>query len=275
MITRCRPQLGTFVEISVPEGHEQAAKQVFAAIAHVHQCMSFHESDSDLARLRAALPGEPVEVDPETVFVLRKAMELYRATGGLFDVSAGRSLVRSGFLPRQGIARLNRYPGTTADIEIVDRNHVCCNRGVLIDLGGIAKGHAVDRAVEVLALHGVADGLVNAGGDLRAFGEREWPVGLRDADGEVRFMVQLQDCAMASSANLSHRRRHRGKDHSPHIGYEHESVLAAHRVTVVASTCIAADALTKVALADHALAERVAGAFDARLFDTPVSGVSK
>lgn len=274
MITRCRPSLGTFVEISLPDGNEQAAEQAFAAIAHVHRRMSFHESGSDLARLRDATPGKQVKVDRETVAVLRMAIELHHATSGLFDVTIGRTLVRSGFLPRGETIRLDHFPGTTRDIEIVDTHHVRCHRPMLIDLGGIAKGHAVDRAVEVLRSCGVAEALVNAGGDLRAYGDRDWPVGLRDADGEVRYVVPARDCAIASSSNLDNRRRVRGRDESVHIGYGRKSVLADHRVTVVATTCIVADALTKVALADRVLAEQVAQQFDARLLETSSTGAS-
>ncbi|MCB2057146.1 MAG: FAD:protein FMN transferase [Novosphingobium sp.] len=265
--------LGTFVEITVPQGYEQAAEQAFAAIAHVHRRMSFHDSDSDLARLREAPPGTTLEVDEETVAVLRTAVALYRDTGGLFDVGVGRSLVRSGFLPRERIARLDGYCGTSGDIEIVDDRHVRTHRGMLIDLGGIAKGYAVDRAVEVLTERGVGEALVNAGGDLRAFGARAWPVGLRDAHGKVRFMVPARNCAVASSSNLDNRRRVRGREESPHVGRGGKSVLADHRVTVIAPTCIIADALTKVALADHDLAERVALNFGARLLDAPDTGV--
>lgn len=273
MIKRCRPLLGTFVEITVPQGHELAAEQAFAAIVHVHRRMSFHDQDSDLARLREASPGTVVEVDEETVAVLRMAKLLHRDTGGLFDVGVGRSLVSSGFLPRDHIPRLDSYTGTSGDIEIVDDRHVRTYRSVLIDLGGIAKGHAVDRAAEVLAACGVREGLVNAGGDLRAFGDRDWPIGLRDADGEVRLMVPARNCAIASSSNLNSRRRVRGIEESPHVGYGRNSVLADHRVTVIASTCIIADALTKVALADHGLAEQVAHHFGARLLDAPDTGV--
>ncbi|MEO0033296.1 MAG: hypothetical protein RIS94_3054, partial [Pseudomonadota bacterium] len=252
MPVRCRPLLGTYVEVTVPDGAEGAADAAFAAMAHVHAAMSFHDAGSDLARLRAAAAGDEVTLDPQTVRVLRVAKALFEATGGLFDVCCGRALVRAGFLPRAGIARLTDHPGTTADIAILSDTRVRVHRRVLVDLGGIAKGHAVDLAIEVLHAAGVAEGLVNAGGDLRAFGPRDWPVALRDADGEVRFMVPARDCAIATSANLDTRRRHRGETHSPHIGRAGKSVLAPERVTVVAPTCIIADALTKVAMADPA-----------------------
>lgn len=257
MITRCQPLLGTLVEITVPDEAAAAVAPAFDAIAHVHALMSFHEPASDLAKLRAAMPGHTVAVNRETVAVLRTALDLYDATNGLFDVTIGRQLVRGGFLPREGLGHISRFKGTSADIAILDDVHVRIDQRVLIDLGGIAKGHAVDRAVEVLIAHGVAMGLVNAGGDLRAFGERDWPIQLRDSDGVVRFMAPARNCAIASSANLLNRKRNRGAVHGPHIGRDRQPVIFDERVTVVAELCIIADAMTKVAIIDPALADDV------------------
>ncbi|MFX6941407.1 FAD:protein FMN transferase, partial [Acinetobacter baumannii] len=87
--------------------------------------------------MRAALPGHSVAVGRETVAVLRMALALHRATKGLFDVTIGRQLVSSGFLPRDSVEHLGRFRGTSADIAIVDDTHVRIGRRVLIDLGGI------------------------------------------------------------------------------------------------------------------------------------------
>ena len=111
MITRCKPLLGTFVEISAPAKAADAINAAFATIGHIQARMSFHEETSDLASIRRAGPGDIVEVDPETMSVLRLALSFYEATGGLFDVAIGRELVRHGFLPRTGIDDLAHYSG--------------------------------------------------------------------------------------------------------------------------------------------------------------------
>lgn len=259
MITRCRPLLGTLVEITVPDASAHAVDAAFDIIAHIHARMSFHERASDLARLRTARAGETVAVAPETVIVLRQAIAFHDASDGIFDVAVGRALVRGGFLPREGV-HLRQFPGTTSDIEILDNRNLRCRRPMLIDLGGIAKGHAVDRAVEALASQGVREGLVNAGGDLRMFGDRDWTVQLRDADNLVRSAITARNCAIASSANLLERKKVRGRDHSPHIGRNGTPVLADRRVTVSAARCIVADAMTKVAMVDPDLANDILAA---------------
>ncbi|HEX7948684.1 MAG TPA: FAD:protein FMN transferase, partial [Phenylobacterium sp.] len=178
MTTRCRPLLGAFVEITAPDGADAAVNSAFEAVAHVHARMSFHEADSDLGRLRRARAGDVVEVDRATAQVLRLAGELFAATGGLFDVGVGRALAEAGFLPRDGLGVLAAYPGDGGDIEVLDDTHIRLARRTLVDLGGIAKGYAVDRAMETLLAAGVPASVVNAGGDLRVFGARPHRVGL-------------------------------------------------------------------------------------------------
>lgn len=253
--------LGTFVEVTAPEEAASAIDAAFAAIAHIEMCMSFHSEESDLARLRRAPVGEAVMVAPETVDVLGIASEFYRASQGLFDVTVGRELMHAGFLPRpRDLARAGGW-GNAGDIEILDARHARCNRRVLIDLGGIAKGYAVDRAVSAMRDAGAKAGLVNAGGDLRMFGARSWTVGLRDGDGAVRSEVSLTDRAVASSANKANRKRRWGRTFTPHIGARRKSLKCDGRVTVVADRCVIADAMTKIAMANpelarHLLAER-------------------
>jgi FAD:protein FMN transferase len=257
LVTRCQPLLGTLVEISVPAQAAKSIDAAFAAVRHVHQCMSFQEPGSDLARLRAAPAGSIVTVDPETVVVLRLASALYGQTFGLFDVTIGRELVRSGFLPRVGIADLRDFPGRSTDIEIVDDCNVRCRRRALIDLGGIAKGYAVDRAVEALIARGAVEGLVNAGGDLRAFGTRHWPVHLRDGNGGVTRSLMLVNRAIASSSNLLNRRRRGGQRWSPHLDRDRRPVLIDGTISVVAERCVLADAMTKVAMTAPDLAREI------------------
>lgn len=253
LVRRCRPLLGTFVEIATPVGSEAAVDAAFAIVAHVHARMSFHEETSDLAALRGAPVGQIVSVDVETIAVLRQARALYRRSGGLFDVSIGADLVRFGFLPRPDLS--TAATGTADDIEIVDDTHVRCHRALLIDLGGIAKGHAVDRAIEVLAERGVTEAIVNAGGDLRVLGAPAEPIHLRDADGRICHAIQLADAAVATSSNLHDRRADGGRIATPHLDAGRNPILSDHAVTIVADRCIVADAMTKVALANPTLAE--------------------
>jgi thiamine biosynthesis lipoprotein len=253
MIRRSRPLLGTFVEIAAPDRNADAVDAAFSAVAHVHARMSFHEEVSDLAALRRAPVGKPVQVDPETVSVLRVAAMLHDGSAGLFDVTIGAALVAAGYLPRPGGVDLRSMRGTAADIEIIDDNHVVCHRAMLVDLGGIAKGFAVDRAIEVLAAHGVTQAIVNAGGDLRVMGCET--VHLRGGDGQLEGSLLIENAALASSSNQHARKRSRNRNMTPHLDRQRLGVVADDAVTIIADTCIIADAMTKIALADRDLAD--------------------
>src|SRR5207237_9076434 len=97
-----------------------------------------------------------------------------------------------------------------ADGALLSRSRVRLARAVRFDLGGIAKGFAVDRAVQILRRARLAFGLVNAGGDLRAFGNRRWPVHVRcpDAPGELLQLGSLSNGAVATSAVYFSLQRH-------------------------------------------------------------------
>lgn len=254
---RAQPLLGTIVEIAVDPENEGCIDAAFEAVRHVHARMSFHESGSDLAALARATAGQYVAVDPATVTVLRAALKLHEQSGGLFDVAIGRELVRARFLPRDTLSRLSSYGGTSADIEIVDDCHVRLARLVLIDLGGIAKGYAVDLAVAVCRQAGAAYGIVNAGGDLRLFGDADIPVTVRHGGGGYVALPNLRDVSVASSENVRARRRISGLVRTPHIGENRAPVVIDHPVTVIANTCMIADALTKVAMTNPYLADRI------------------
>lgn len=257
LIRRARPWLGTIVEIGVAPEYEAAIEIGFAAIARVHGLMSFHEPSSDLAKLRAAMAGEIVAVDRDTVAVLRIAADLYRATGGLFNIAVGRQLIRTHFLPRMDSGHLSRFSGTANDVEIISDDQVRMHRRTLIDLGGIAKGYAVDCAVAALKAAGADKGIVNAGGDLFVFGDTAMPIDVRLAQGGYAATFAAQNCAVASSENVRTRRRIAGQVATPHIGPNNRPIIADQTITVSASTCTIADAMTKVAMIDAALANRV------------------
>ena len=229
-IRRARPLLGTFVEIAVDgqtfDAAEAAVEAAFAAIATVHRLMSFHEA---------------VQVPDWTYQVLEAARDLHRRSGGMFDISVAPALQRLGLLP-----------GGHDRIQLLAENRVrFADPSVKIDLGGIAKGFAVDRAVEALLGQGIAEGLVNAGGDLRVFGPRSHAVDIRDPRQPDRalYRVALRDAALASSAGRFDPTCSRHALDSgvidPATAMPVRSIIGA---TVCAPSCVIADALTKVVM---------------------------
>lgn len=266
-VRRCRPLLGTFVEITAPLDCAAVIDRAFDAIARVHACMSYHERDSDLTALRRSPAGQIVTVNPWTVTVLRQAKRLYDRSGGLFDVAIGGDLAVLGYLPVDDAVGGAPLTGTTADIEIVDDSHVRCRRAMLIDLGGIAKGFAVDCAIDALSAAGVERGSVNAGGDLRVIGDEI--VALRGLDNTIEGAIEVTDAALASSSSRWRGRHFRAGNMAPHLGIDRKPLREERTVTVIAPDCMIADAMTKIALADHGLAEAMLVEFGGAIVSRP------
>jgi len=250
-----RPALGTFVDISasgaIPNEARRAVDAAFARIADVHRLMSFHDHASDVSRLNREAAQHPVTVDPSTFEVLRAALDLYRRSAGAFDIAVAPVLQNLGLLPSDRSALAGSPTATSAAIELLSDNRVEFHEpGLAIDLGGIAKGFAVDRAISVLEDAGVAAAIVNAGGDLATFGPVPRSIGIRDPNDPARIIcsVVLRDRALASSARrfdpLSS-----DTSHSAVIDPKSRRPAAAIiGATVVAPTCLIADALTKVVM---------------------------
>ena len=264
---RCRPLLGTYVEITATDATSDTIEQAFSAIARIHRLMSFHSADSDLARMRAAAWGEPVLVAPETIAVIGLCQRLWHATDGLFEVAVGASLVADGYLPKPQSYPAMKFDGTTGDLEVRTDGSVICHRPMLIDLGGIAKGYAVDRACDVLIAYGAKNILINAGGDLRTAAGPPVEIVIRDQRGRGVDRVLLDNGALASSDNSRSRRRlWTGRLQSPHRGRARRAIASRSVTTVLSPTCAIADALTKVAMVDDSLANRIARAQGGSVF---------
>ncbi len=250
-IRRARPLLGTLVEVRATAATlataEKAVRAAFAAIERVHGLMSFHDAKSDVGRLNRSGAKRSVRVHAWTHCVLRRAIKLHADTEGLFDIAVGPALVRGGWLPRQ--TKLPRTRGTAADIILSKGRRVRFHRPLLIDLGGIAKGFAVDQAITALRRNGATSGGVNAGGDLRVFGAQPELVHVRlpESPGTLVPLMSVQDAALATSAHYFAQRKVRGTLRTPiHHPLRREFSAQKFSVSVQASECWLADALCKI-----------------------------
>ena len=195
-----------------------------------------------------------------------------QASGGSFDVTVAPELVCRGYLPRPAAPEL--APGASwEDIELLPACRVRLRRPLWIDLGGIAKGYAVDAATAALRGVGIGSGLVNAGGDLRAFGDTAWPVAVRDParPGVALRLPELRNMSLATSAWMSEADDAIGR--GPHIDpWRRQDPPRFASVSVVAATCMMADALTKVVMAQGAAAIAVLERFGARALTIGTDG---
>jgi FAD:protein FMN transferase len=267
-IERAQPLLGTVVSmrvggLRVKQAH-RAIDAAFAEVAAVHRLMSVHDRDSDVGRLNRCAAEAPVSVDKRTAEVLRTALVVSAASNGCFDVAVGADLVDCGLLPQH---RWNfRQPcGSWRDIEIGMEGRVLFHRPLWIDLGGIAKGYAVDRAIEVLRLHGAACCVVNAGGDIRVAGDEPERITLGAPSTEGCAALELSNGSVASSSSERPRGPADGQQRcGSHVHGARRSPVAASRFAcVLAECCTVADALTKIVLAEGPDSDEILKSFGA------------
>jgi FAD:protein FMN transferase len=222
--------MGTWVAIEararLAADLESALQSAMSAVERIDLLMHPERAGSDLVRISGAKPGAPTIVDPWTFAVLTQSAQLNLQTHGLFDPC------------------LAREQGRMPDIFLREPDIVICNAPVAIDLGGIAKGFAIDRAIEALQAR-CTSGLVNAGGDLRVFGAAPQLIEVRTASNEAA-QFELVDSALAASAPRS------AASPSGHLGFYLGTTgapIKGRQVVVVAPQAMVADALCKCVLA--------------------------
>jgi len=234
LVTRARIALGTLVEISLPrsEATPERFAAAFSVVDRIHALMSAHSADSDIARIAREAHRRAVTVDRDTFDVLRMARRLEDLSAGVFDVR-----VASALLPAQSPA-VKPLGGSL----VLEREcRVRATSPVMLDLGGIAKGYAVDRAVAVLRATGASSGVVNAGGDLRIFGDEFWQYVHVRHPRRPTFAIALGEARQIAVATSG------GYYGGTVVDPRNERLLRLKTsVTVASARCAVADALTKI-----------------------------
>jgi thiamine biosynthesis lipoprotein len=273
--------MGTVIEITLIGDDEGAANkavlQAFQEIKRIETLMSPWLDSSDVIRINRSAGEGWVKVSPETMEVIKKAQEISKLSEGSFDITVGplTQLWR--------MAREKGIPPSTKDVkeklDLVNFRDVSINRegkvflkkkGMAIDLGGIAKGYAVDRAFELLRSLGYKNLIVNAGGDLRVGGTKKdqpWSIGIQDPRVSQKIMAKLlvSDTAVATSGDYEKFFIHQDKRYhhifNPRTGFPTEGCQS---VTVVCKDGITADALATAVFVlgpekGYALCQRLEG----------------
>jgi len=202
--------MGTLVEITVIPANEKAIREAFEALKKVDALMSTYKEDSEISILNRE--GK-AQVSEETLEVIEDAIKFSNLTDGAFDITC-RPLIN---LWKK--AKKEEKVPTEEEIEeaislvgyqriILEGNQIRLEKkGMQIDLGGIAKGYAVDKAIEALKKNGIKRALVNAGGDLYALGTdrqgEKWQIGVQDPREEDKIIdiIKVKDRAVATSGD--------------------------------------------------------------------------
>ena len=188
----------------------------FDEVDRIDRLMSHYKPESALSRLNRDAAGAPVTVDPELFGLIAESLRYSRESDGAFDITVGPLMKAWGFFRGGGrvpgsdeLAELRRRVGYAHVVLDASQKTIRFDRpGVELDLGGIAKGYAVDRVVGLLRERHVVAALVSAGGSTvfglgAPPGQAAWEVGVQDPveAGAVAFDVQLKDRALSISGS--------------------------------------------------------------------------
>jgi len=263
-VSRAREIMGTFATLTAIAADEATAAAAveagYARLQDVNRLMSDYITESEIGQLNRQPVGEPLSLSPETLRCLRRAIEISKLSGGAFDVTCRPLVVlwktagREGRLPsEQELASVRSLIG--ADKIALDAEAATAARtadGVQVDLGGIAKGYALDLAGEAMLSAGARGALVDVGGDVLAIESnaagQPWRVGIKHPFHQtLHTILELSDRAVATSGVQQRFYEIDGKRYShiidPRSGRPAEQ---APSVTVIAADGITADAWATV-----------------------------
>jgi len=252
--------MGTVIEIILISDHEEqankAALQAFQEVKRIEQLMSPKIESGDVFRINQSSGKERVKVSIETLEVIKKAQEISELSDGGFDITVGPLTelwrrAREKKIP-PSVEEVKEKLGLVnfKNIEMDQEGKVFLKKkGMAIDLGGIAKGYAVDRAFDVLRSLGYKNLIVNAGGDLRVGGlknNQPWLIGIQNPREPQKILtrISVSDMAVATSGDYEKFFIYEGKRYhhifNPKNGFPPDGCQS---VTIVTKNCITADGL--------------------------------
>ena len=234
----------------------QCAEQVFSEMRRIDALMSPYKPNSELSRINQQAAGQAIQISEEMFSLLKKSLYMSQLSDGAFDITF--SSVGHLYNYREGIKPSEQE--IQQSLEAINFRHVLldeANRsvrfarpGVRVDLGGIAKGYAVDNGIAILARCGIKGGLVSAGGDSRILGDRgnrPWMMGVRHPRKKdaVAVVLPLSNTAISTSGDYERFFIEDGKRYhhiiSPRTG---KSVSTTWSATVIGPDATTTDVLS-------------------------------
>lgn len=206
VVKRTQMQMGTLVSITAvaptAEGAQAAVTAGFAEIKRLERLLSTWRADSELSTVNQAAGHHPVRVSPDTMEVVARSLDMARLTEGGFNIAVGPAVDAWSVTERQRVPSAEEL---RALHDVVDWRRVEIDRaaqtiflpaqGMRLDVGGIGKGFAADKAVEVLRTSGAQAGVVALSGDIKTFGDlpgmQGFPVGIRHPRQEDALVTRL------------------------------------------------------------------------------------
>jgi thiamine biosynthesis lipoprotein len=266
--------MGTFANLKTiakdPRTAKKCVETAFAELKKVDKLMSDYKSDSEISEVNRDAFKRAVKVSKSTFEVLQKSAEFSRLSEGAFDITIApltelwRSAAEVNSVPSEAELAVARSKVGYEKL-FLDANEMTVRfavEGMKLDLGGIAKGYAIDRAIEAMQTGGAVGGMVDVGGDIRCFGKpprgkKTWRIGLenpaesRGSDqtmsagaGTILLILKLNNAAIATSGGYHRFVLVEGKKYSHIMDRDTgASARGMSSVTIISQSAINADAL--------------------------------
>ena len=239
---------------------DQAIDALLEEMRHIDDSMSTYKPTSEVSQVNAKAADGPMRISKELFDLLTTAKEYSVITDGAFDITYASVGYMYDFRKhiRPDETQISKaLPAVNFKHVLLDPKNQTVQfsqKGVRIDLGGIAKGYSVDRGIDVLKSFGITRAYVSAGGDSRIIGDRfgkPWMVGIRDprkGEGEVISRIPLVDAAISTSGDYERFFEENGVRYhhiiDPHTGHSASKVRSA---TVIGPYATRTDGLSKTA----------------------------
>ncbi|MBF0254102.1 MAG: FAD:protein FMN transferase [Candidatus Omnitrophica bacterium] len=256
-----RPYFGATVTLhcffspQIPAG--EIVESCWLRLDDIQNTMSVHAENGDLVALNRA-GTEPVQVKSSTYELIKRSAVYSQMTGGAFDVTIyplvefWKDAEKQGTYPKVAEVNNQKIKVNYTNLGFIKPDEILLTQaGMKVDLGGVAKGYAVDEVARILLKGGIRDFMIDAGGDMYCRGgrggERGWPIGIQDPtrEGGIIGVLDMVDMAVTTSGDYSRYYTINGKRLShiidPRTGYPQERATSA---TVITPSAEEADALS-------------------------------
>jgi thiamine biosynthesis lipoprotein len=261
-VTKTRFLMDTVVDLTIYGTSKQEAEtlceEVFAEMQRLENIFDKNNPCSDISRINDSAGKKWVKVEPETIYVLQQALEIAQETGGAFDPTVGPLLELWGFGTEQtrvpsmeeisGVLPLVDY--TAVQLDATQHKVFLPQRGMKLDLGGIAKGFIIDQGQEMLEQASLRASFINAGGDIGIRGSKpsgeKWVIAIQDPKNPRQWKATLKIAEGGVATSGDYQRDFEEKGQKYHHLLDPKQGVPARglsSVTVVASESLEADAM--------------------------------
>lgn len=256
--------LDTIVDIRIYDSIDnvdEVFEQAFNRIGELENILSVHIEGSDLYKIKESAGINPVEVSDETLYVIEKSIYYSQISNGYFDITAGplidlwRIDPPTGYVPTQKELDIALNKINYKDI-IIDKNNstvMLKEKGMIANLGAIAKGYIADEVKKVLIDNGVEHAIINLGGNVMLLGDKpdgsDYSIGIQDPSSDRNSylgLIKISDYSLVSSGDYERYFIQDGKKYhhilNPFTGYPADNEI--RQVTIISSTSLACDSLS-------------------------------